>query len=407
MSGPVIDAARAGSRRRDLPDRAARAALSCVVEPADEAVARLVARDGAEATWRAILAGAGEVGRREVLRRRAERVDGGEVLAHARRLGIGYVCPGEEGWPEVLDAMAETLVAGADAVPPPFGLWVRGEVGLCEAAASAVAVVGARNATRYGERVASDLASDLAATGWTVVSGAAFGVDAAAHRGALALGGLTVAVLAGGVDVAYPRGHSSLLGRIAASGAVVSEAPPGARPMRSRFLARNRLIAGLSAGTVVVEAASRSGALSTALWAAKLSREVMAVPGPVTSELSAGCHKLVRDKGAVMVTDAGEVLDAVRMWGGAGVLTTGAGTAGLGETGQRRPIDELPADQLTVREAMLADAPSTIDMLSAATGLRPSAVRTALSALESGGWVAQQPGGWRLGRDRGSSAWRA
>ena len=160
--------------------------------------------------------------------------------------------------------------------------------------------------------MAAELGFGLAERGWTVVSGLAYGVDAAAHRGALAASGPTVAVLASGVDIAYPKGNLGLYERIVASGAVVSEHPPGAAPQRLRFLVRNRLIAALSAGTVVVEAAPRSGARSTARHAGELFRHVMAVPGPVTSALSAGCHQLLRDRpDTVLVTKVDEIIEQV------------------------------------------------------------------------------------------------
>lgn len=369
-------------------DRIARAALSATVEPGLASIMRRVELAGAEATWRAIQSGDDSLDVNRTLRRRARHVDGAETLAEAARLGIGYVCPGEPGWPDCLDVLTSTIDAGDDAVPPPFGLWVRGEIALDEAVARAVAVVGSRNATAYGERVGADMGADLAIAGWTVVSGAAFGIDAAAHRGALAMGGTTVAVLAGGVDVSYPKSHAGLLERITTQGVVVSEAPPGTRPMRSRFLSRNRLIAGLSAGTVVVEAALRSGALSTATWTGKLSREVLAVPGPVTSALSAGCHNLVREKAATMVTEVRDVLDAVGSFG--------ADAAPL-RRGRDRPIDALAPIPRLVREAMPGDRVCSVDQLAEATGLLPGAVQVALLELATGGWVVQGVEGWELG----------
>lgn len=151
------------------------------------------------------------------------------------------------------------------------------------------------------------MAASLAERGTAVISGGAYGIDASAHRGALATGGVTVAVLAGGLEFGYPRGHSDLFRGIAAEGVLVSECPPDSAPTRPGFLVRNRIIAALSHGTVVVEAALRSGALNTARHARELCRQVMAVPGPVTSEFSAGCHELIRDYGAMCVTSAADV----------------------------------------------------------------------------------------------------
>lgn len=375
----------------DHAERVARAALSALVEPGHTVLMRRVDAAGAEATLRAIRRGDTKLDPNHRMRDRLRsgQVDGEEVLATADRLGIGYLCPGEAGWPVALEAMRETLDAGADAVPPPLGLWWRGEAELATAAESAVAVVGSRNATRYGERVAADLGSDLAMAGWTVVSGAAFGIDAASHRGALAMGGTTVAVLACGVDVAYPKSHASLLDRIAAQGVVLSEMPPGVRPMRSWFLARNRIIAALSAGSVVVEAAMRSGALSTAGWAVKLSREVLAVPGPVTSALSAGCHDLVREKGATLVTDARDVVDAV------GALGADAVPARRGED---RPFDRLSPVHRRLREAMAVGRTTSVAMLVEATSLSAATVRAEMDVLAGAGWVEEDGAGWRLPR---------
>ena len=375
----------------DHGERAARTVLSALIEPGDPNVMRRVDVAGAKATLRAIRKGDIKLDPNHRMRDRLRTCppDGDELLAAAERLGIGYLCPGEAGWPAALDTMRETLDAGADAVPPPLGLWWRGDADLAPAVESAVAVVGSRNASRYGERVAADLGSDLAMAGWTVVSGAAFGIDAASHRGALAMGGTTVAVLACGVDVAYPKSHAGLLERIAAQGVVLSEMPPGTRPMRSWFLARNRIIAALSAGSVVVEAALRSGALSTAGWATKLSREVLAVPGPVTSALSAGCHDLVREKGATMVTDARDVVDAV------GALGADAVPARRGED---RPFDRLTPVQRRLREAMVAGRTTTVAMLVEATGLAAATVREAMGELDGSGWVEEDGDGWRLPR---------
>ena len=174
-----------------------------------------------------------------------------------------------------------------------------------------MAIVGARASTDYGDHVSGSLAAGCVARGWSIVSGGAYGIDAAAHRGALAGGGTTVAVLASGIDRLYPAGHGGLLDEVAATGLLVSEAAPGCPPSRSRFLVRNRLIAALSQGTVVVEAALRSGSLNTARWARDLSRPLMGVPGPVTSMMSAGVHELLRQPETVLVTDADEVLELV------------------------------------------------------------------------------------------------
>jgi len=185
-----------------------------------------------------------------------------------------------------------------DVAGMPPALYVRGE--LREADALAVAIVGARRATPYGVEMAERLGGDLARRGVTIVSGLARGIDTAAHRGALRAGGRTLAVLGCGADVTYPKENARLAAEIVERGALVSEFPPGTPPLPQHFPLRNRVIAGLALGVVVVEAAARSGSSITAGWAADLGREVMAVPGRATSELSRGCHALIKD-GATLV----------------------------------------------------------------------------------------------------------
>jgi DNA processing protein len=223
--------------------------------------------------------------------------DGG--VAAAERDSIRLVCPGDPRWPPGLDDLGTAR---------PYALWVRGTADLAACCQKSVAVVGARAASAYGTHVATQIAADLAGQGWVIVSGGAYGVDAAAHAGALAVGGCTIAVLACGPDIAYPREHLGLLADIAAQGAVVSEYPPGRRSDRLRFLARNRLTAALAiAGTIVVEAAARSGTLATAQHASDLGRPLMAVSGPVTSATSAGCNVLVREQRAALVSSAADI----------------------------------------------------------------------------------------------------
>jgi DNA processing protein len=225
--------------------------------------------------------------------------DGG--LAEAARKGIRLVCPGDPEWPPQLDDLGARR---------PYALWIRGS-DLRSCCTQAVSVVGSRAATAYGTHVGTQIAADLAERSWTIISGAAFGIDSAAHHGALLAGGRTIAVLACGADVPYPYGHATLLETIAASGTVVSEYPLGWPPTSTRFLARNRLITALSAGTVVVEAGLRSGAVNAARHARDLGRPVMAVPGPVTSSQSAGCHQLIRDGHAICITCADDVITDV------------------------------------------------------------------------------------------------
>lgn len=369
-------------------ERVARAALATAVEPPGERVARHLIDHGIDATLAALRKGSDErldPGGR--VRRRLAGMDGAAVLASASMQGIRYICPGDAEWPAVLDQMEFRPAADDKWVAPPIGLWVRGEADLAALVPRSVAVVGARAATDYGRRIATEFGADLASRGWTVVSGAAYGIDGAAHRGALAVDGTTVGVLACGVDLAYPRGHAELIHRINDSGLLVSELPPGTVPSRPRFLARNRLIAALTRGTVVVEAARRSGALSTATWACHLHRPLAAVPGPVTSAMSAGCHKIIRTGAAVLVNDAAEVADLV------GDLGTDAAPD---QPTPDRPLDRLEPTARDVYEAMPARLEVTVDQLCAETGMSVPACMAALGRLAAKGLAVRTDRGWKL-----------
>ncbi|RLV56957.1 DNA-protecting protein DprA [Aeromicrobium phragmitis] len=291
-----------------MKDDRARLLLSLNVEPGDPRLASALREQGGAA---ALL---------DAVRRRPAMwpepwqhvTDGPEdqvehMLRVGREQGLRWITPGHEEWPEQLAGLDEVETAGG-AGGAPLGLWCRGTGHLRLLSEHAVAVVGARDCTTYGAEVAGDIAASAAASGFTVVSGAAFGIDASAHRGGLAAGDAGIAVLACGADLDYPRAHASLLGRIAEYGVVVSEYPPGRAAARSRFLARNRLIAALADGLVVVEAAHRSGSLNTLQWADRLGRTTMAVPGPVTSAQSQGTHDAVRSGKAVLVGSGADVV---------------------------------------------------------------------------------------------------
>ncbi|MBB4782235.1 DNA-processing protein DprA [Streptomyces rapamycinicus] len=308
------DVGRGPAERLGAPgeERLARAALTRLVEPGDETVGRWLRRMGPVALWRALTGKGkpppGATGERLAgCALRAAGVDPVADLALIARCGGRFICPGDLDWPGQLDDLGDAR---------PVGLWVRGRADLRMWALRSVAVVGARACSDYGAHVAASLGTGLAERGWVVVSGAAHGVDGAAHRGVLAVGGATIAVLASGVDVPYPRAHTELIERIAEQGLVLAELPPGAHPTRPRFVLRNRVIAALTRGTVVVEAQYRSGSLVTARRAQQLGRSTMGVPGPVTSGLSAGVHELLRGE-AVLVTDAAEVAELI---GGIGDL---------------------------------------------------------------------------------------
>jgi len=366
-------------------DRLARVALSVATEPGDLRINGLVAELGAVPVRDHLAAERDLRGVLADVRGRLENADPERVLDRATRLGIRFVTPSDDEWPDCLDDLLHTGPVH-ERGGPPLGLWVRGPLGLDRLEAS-VAVVGSRSATTYGADAAADIAAVVARGGTPVVSGAAFGIDQAAHRGAVAAGGESVAVLACGVDRAYPEAHRSLLEHLAAEGAVVSEAPPGWAPTRVRFLARNRLIAALTRGTVVVEAAVRSGALNTANWAARLNRSLMGVPGPVTSASSQGVHQLIRSGAATLVTNGAEVLELV-----------GASGEHLLEEprGAERPRDRLSVRHQQVLDAVPVATGAGVDSIARTAGLGLMEVRSALSRLAGQRLVVQGEDGWRL-----------
>lgn len=356
----------------------ARVAWSRLIEPGDERATTLIEQVGAAEALRAL------VGRRaDWLQRFVPRLadlDPRRDLAGVRRLGGRVVLPTDDEWPTGFGALA---------APPPC-LWVRGPAALDEVMARSVAVVGARAATTYGEHVAGDIACGLGERRFAVVSGLAYGIDGAAHRGALAAGATSVGVVAGGLDRAYPAGHDALMARLAETGAVVSEVPPGSAPTRGRFLQRNRLIAALSGGTIVVEAALRSGSLNTARTAALLGRPVGALPGPVTSPSSAGCHALVRDGVAVLVTDAAEIAELVGPMGD---------DLALPRRGRVGAADDLDPVAARVLDALPVRSGRPLDRLCVAAGLDPPSVQAALGRLALLGLAERHGPGWRIVRD--------
>ena len=364
----------------------------------------------------------------QVAARWAPRLEGLDIrreLDVLDRLGGSLILPGEPWWPPGLDELEH----------PPFCLWVRGDPSLLVNAADlrdkgigggppgavedddaqsvvgagqpvreqrmpvgpasglCLALVGARASTRYGEGVATSLASGVTAKGGLIVSGGAFGIDACAHRGALQEGP-TVSVSAGGVDRLYPVGNTGVLEAVIASGALVAEVPPGCQPGRHRFVSRNRVIAAISSATIVVEAAWRSGALSTAHRALDLGRHVGAVPGPVTSMSSVGCHRLLR-KGAVCITDTDDALE----------LLTPLGTVDADAVKEQDPrlagdglLDGLDPAASVVLDAMPARASATTQAITRSSGLSSKETTAALGVLELMGKAERTSAGWRRRR---------
>ena len=374
-------------------ERHARALLTRVAEPGDELLGRLIAAEGAIGALDVIRSdaspgscptdlGGGDPGRRfAAWRARLPGVEPERLLDECDALGGRLVCPEDAEWPSQLDDLGDRR---------PYALWVRGDQDLRFACLRSVAIVGSRSATSYGINVASEMGAELADRKWTVVSGGAYGIDAAAHRGVLAADGMTVAVLACGVDFTYPASHEGMFREIARYGLVVSELPPGTPPSRRRFLVRNRTIAALTRGTVVVEAARRSGAISTARHARDLHRAVMIVPGPVTSATSAGCHTLLREWGeAVCVTDTAEVLDLV------GLIGDDLAPDRRGPVLDRDLLDPVTRDVL---EAIPARGGTGSARIAVTAGVDLDTALASLGALSAGGFVERCAKGWRLRR---------
>jgi DNA processing protein len=361
-------------------DRKARMLLSCAMDAGDPAVAELVQNIGAETACAKIIEGV--LGEPAAQRAAAVSIDAAERLAKGS--AMRFVMPGDDEWPSELDDLrhAESIQRRGG---EPLGLWLRGPAHLAHLMERSVAIVGSRAATAYGNGIAADLAADLVERGVTVLSGGAFGIDVAAHRGALAAGGPTVCVLANGVDVAYPPAHAALFATLAKDQLLVSELPPGAHPSRVRFLARNRLIAAMSRGTVVVEAALRSGARNTAGWALGCGRPLMAVPGSVYSAASTATHLMIRNGQAVLVTSAVEVLE----------LISGMGQAMLPfAQGRARATDALSETQLAVFEAIPARGRASAGDIALAANVSVPSCLAALTALESAGLVEGDERGW-------------
>jgi DNA processing protein len=279
-------------------DSLARAIWSTIIEPGDPDVGQLIATLSAADALEAVLTSEG-VELQSIRERVIQRFSRGAVelaFRSAARFGAELVTPEHPHWPTRMNDLGNSA---------PVALWVRGSTEYLVDEAS-MAIVGASAATGYGEHVTMEITAGLVERGYTIVSGAAYGIDGMAHRAALASSGRTVAYLAGGVDRFYPSGHDALLARIAETGTVASELPCGSAPTKWRFLMRNRLIAASTKATLVVEAGWRSGSLNVAGHAVALGRPLGAVPGPVTSVASAGCHRLIREFGAILVTNADE-----------------------------------------------------------------------------------------------------
>jgi DNA processing protein len=403
-------------RVRLSEEKLARAALTYLAEPGDPALGALLAICSPAEVLAAIKAdmvpgigpGCGDTpASRAALDRALSRwrtrlpgLPDDEQIAGICRDGVGLTCPGDPGWPGALDQLGRGR---------PYALWVRGHTDLRFACSRSVSMVGSRAATSYGGHVAGEIAADLGERGWAVVSGGAYGIDAAAHRGALAAEAVTIAVLACGVDYPYPAGHADLFAAIAAQGLVVSEWPAGRHPARTRFLVRNRVIAALGCGTVIVEAGERSGALNTARHAANLGKPLMAVPGPVTSAQSAGCHRIIRDWGASCVTRAADIIELLSPLSTPDALAPGGSPAALAPgSAPARPLrpdpgagrgpsrDELDPDSARVLDALPARGGAGTSTIAVEAGVDLDTVLRCLGRLAGYGFIERCDRGWRL-----------
>lgn len=393
--------AHAGTSSDDAAVRARYATVvwAHLVEPGDGAAGRLV---GAHGPVRALEVAIGEhdtvaitpAELAEARKRWMPRLDADAISASLRSAthsSVAIVTRADAEWPDQLDDL------GAHA---PHCLWVRGDPRALTRLQPSVAIVGARAATSYGDHVALELSADLAGSGIPVVSGGAYGIDGAAHRAALKVGGLTIALLAGGVDRSYPAGHARLIEDVAATGAVVSEVPCGATPTKWRFLQRNRLIAALSDATIVVEAGWRSGSLNTAGHAAALARPLGAVPGPVTSAASAGTHRLLREYDAACITSATDVRELLGLDDRLGDGLTGTLNRGAGRDGSLRRAegDTRPQtdDATRVRDALSTRSPRGAADIARRAGMSTDHVEAVLGLLQLEGTAVRGPGGWRM-----------
>ncbi len=405
VTSPVVLPEGTGATAEDVADRFARAVWTGIAEPGDSAAGFLVSALGASDSLRALIERwsptritaavqgsdgdtetAAEIAdqMRKAMARWVPRLDSAAALGAVRlaaHAGAVLLVPEDASWPVPLNDLG---------LHAPLALWVRGDPTRLADTARSISLVGARAATGYGEHVTVEAGSALVGRGFAIVSGAAYGIDGAAHRAALAADGTTVAILAGGVDRPYPSGHDALIGRIVDTGVVLSEVPCGGSPTKWRFLQRNRLIAAISQATVVLEAGWRSGSLNTAGHAAALGRPLGAVPGPVTSAASAGCHRLIREYGATCVTNADEMAEL-------------AVSGGVNEFEER--LDSGDEERLPVASGRTSDEVRVLDALSTRSarhvsdiakrcGLPIDVVQSLLGVLELEGVVEERQQGW-------------
>ena len=282
-----------------MKERAQRLALFAAIEGGSSFWSREIAEKGVPAVFDRIKANAYDSIKHAALVEKVRNFESSPAFQSIEKAKAHFITPEDSQWPLRLDELE----------CPPIGLIIKGNVDILSN--PSLAIVGTRNPTPYGTRIAGDFAAGFVDREWDIVSGGAYGVDSAAHRGALVAEGRTIAVIASGIDLQYPSGNSRLFEEICENGVIVTEVMPGVPALPHRFLTRNRLIAALSQATLVVEAAFRSGSLRTARDAAELMRPVMAIPGPINSPSSEGCHRLIGERAAELVTSVADAIELI------------------------------------------------------------------------------------------------
>ena len=282
-----------------MKERLQRLALFSAIEGGAAFWSREITERGVQAVFERITANAYDSIKHVALVDKVKAFEGSHALHSIDKAGAQFIIPGDTQWPLRVDELE----------CPPIGLIVKGNVETLSN--PSLAIVGTRNPTPYGSRIAGDFAAGFVDREWDIVSGGAYGIDSAAHRGALVAEGRTIAVIASGIDLQYPSGNTRLFEEICENGAIVTEVMPGVPALPHRFLTRNRIIAALSQATLVVEAAFRSGSLRTARDAAELMRPVMAIPGPINSPSSEGCHRLIGERAAELVTSVADAIELI------------------------------------------------------------------------------------------------
>ena len=365
-----------------IDERMARMGLAAAHDAGTVGLSKLVKERGAQEVWEHLRSGRGQT----AIAARAAEVDLEDLARQTQEAKTRFIIPGDDEWPSGLEDLSWSEAVGGVGGEP-IGLWVKGAANLA-GLGTGVAVVGSRAYTGYGAHIAADWAAGLVEKGYVVVSGGAFGIDASAHGGAMAAGGVTIALMAAGLAKFYPKGNEKLITQVTEKGAVISEYPPLCTPGRPQFLVRNRLIAAISKATVIVEGALRSGAQNTVSWALSMGRPVMAAPGPVTSATSVTPHRLIRNGEAILVSNVEEI-----------VAVLGPIDTSIPNYKRERGtlFDALTEEQKKLHDALPPRRGTCVDELSILTGQPALSLLVGLAQLKQLGLVEEtKPGIWAL-----------